>query len=544
MQKEKFVTTLKVQYTFVIWILSFLIMLLNSETLSQWERQSPVPTHLDLRGIAAPGTNHVFIATDNNSFDNSGSLFESADGGNSWIQRDVPFSLNDPFNGLYFLDSLNGWAYGNDNYRTNDGGTTWTQLPFLGSTYFMKFYTMSFGNANGNFGRMVSYNGGTNWEISPHEMFAFDFVNELTGIGVSDSGLYRTADGGNTFTQVYEGSAKAVTFLSDSIAVGIVNNLYIRSANGGNTWSNISPAVNRNRLLPVSGNIILSWNRPSTFPSQDGNVSRSTDGGVTWTDLGIVIPEGIYSLTATAGQIIIAADVKGNMFRSTDTGVTWIESYNSPGPIPGYLSSAVPVFPDEVTGYFGFGSGFLIKTTDAGASWSQISSGSNQTINDIERFQNGNLLAVGDNGTVLTSNGESPWILRKFPNMKKLVDAEFIGTDAAVLDIEGQVYKSTDGGETWVTAGIKPIGLTAEDLKIISPLDWWITGSGFTTGALFHTTDGGNSWSSIPDILGSYVAVEFEGTNGWLLNTGDVFSAPRITALPGHPKNSLVSLII
>ncbi len=44
--------------------------------------------------------------------------------------------------------------YGNENYRTTDGGTTWTQLPFLGSTYFMKFYTTTFGLTTGNFGRV------------------------------------------------------------------------------------------------------------------------------------------------------------------------------------------------------------------------------------------------------------------------------------------------------------------------------------------------------------------------------------------------------
>jgi hypothetical protein len=33
----------------------------------------------------APTAQHVFIATDDNSFDNGGSLFESTDGGVTWI---------------------------------------------------------------------------------------------------------------------------------------------------------------------------------------------------------------------------------------------------------------------------------------------------------------------------------------------------------------------------------------------------------------------------------------------------------------------------
>jgi photosystem II stability/assembly factor-like uncharacterized protein len=70
-----------------------------------------------------------------------GALFETTDGGASWVQRDVPSNLADPLNGIYFLDSRNGWTFSNVNSRTTNGGTTWTEIPFLGSTYFMKFYT-------------------------------------------------------------------------------------------------------------------------------------------------------------------------------------------------------------------------------------------------------------------------------------------------------------------------------------------------------------------------------------------------------------------
>ncbi len=94
-----------------------------------------------------------------------------------------------------------------------DGGTTWTQLPFLGSTYFMKFYTTSFGLATGNFDRFVSYDGGDSWIPSPNGIFAFDFINDQIGLGVADTALFLTTDGANSFTQVYSGAAKAVAFL-------------------------------------------------------------------------------------------------------------------------------------------------------------------------------------------------------------------------------------------------------------------------------------------------------------------------------------------
>ena len=143
------------------WLFALILFLCASSVTAQWNRQSPVPTYLDVRGVGAPTAQRVFIATDDNSFDNGGSLFESNDGGATWIQIKYSFqSYAIRFNGLFFLDSQNGWAYGNDNYRTTDGGTTWTQLPFLGSTYFMKFYTTTFGLATGNFDKYVSHDGG------------------------------------------------------------------------------------------------------------------------------------------------------------------------------------------------------------------------------------------------------------------------------------------------------------------------------------------------------------------------------------------------
>jgi len=177
---------------------------------AQWSTQSPVPTWLDVRGVGAPAAQHVFLATSDDSFDDGGALWESTDAGATWVQRDVPFSLFDPLNGLFFLDGQNGWTFGNANYRTTDAGTTWAELPFLGSTYFMRFYTTSFGLAMGNFGRAVSRDGGMTWELSPNDMLAFDFADDLTGLGAADTGIYRTADGGATFNLVQGGDAIAV----------------------------------------------------------------------------------------------------------------------------------------------------------------------------------------------------------------------------------------------------------------------------------------------------------------------------------------------
>jgi len=170
-------------------IAALLTLLLAGPAAAQWTPQSPYPTFLDVRGTGAPTSDHVFLATADDSFDDGGALWESTDGGTTWTQREVPFSLGDPLNGIVFLDAANGWTFGNANYRTTDGGTTWIELPFLGSTYFMEFYSPSFGLATGNFGAQASHDGGLTWEPSPNDIVACDFADPLIGLGISATGI-------------------------------------------------------------------------------------------------------------------------------------------------------------------------------------------------------------------------------------------------------------------------------------------------------------------------------------------------------------------
>ena len=526
----------------------FVIFILISSATAQWNTQSPVPTYLDVRGVGAPTTQHVFIATDDNSFDNNGALFESNDGGTTWVQQNIPFSLGDPFYGLFFLNSQNGWAYGNDNYRTTDGGTNWTQLPFLGSTYFMKFYSPNFGLATGNFGQYISRDGGLSWEPSPNDMYAFDFIDDQIGLGASNNGIYKTIDGGVTFTTVHTGVAEAVEFLTSTVAVGIVDSMFVRSSDGGDIWTTGVASEGRNRLLGVFGDVVLAWGREGNFPDYDDRGFRSSDAGQTWTDLGEIMNgssfTSYFSFAVPNPQTVVATDGSGNMFYSNDAGQSWTQVFGAPSGIqPGFLSSAVPSFADAQTGYFGYGSGFIIKTTNAGASWFQISSGTGQSLNDIDRFANGNLIAVGDNGTILTnSGGTSQWILQPAVSQYKIKAVQVVSPNEVVLvDEIGQVYMSADGGTSWTAASTLPPDLSpAEDIHFSTLLDGWVIGQGGSP--LYHTSDGGNFWIPVTDFGGAYVSVDVEGVNIWANNVTGIFYRSTDNgnswiqgALPGGP---------
>lgn len=495
------------------------LLFIATSAWAQWDTQSPVPTFLQVNGVGVTGAQHVFLATNDDNFDNGGALWESTDGGTTWTQRDVPFDQYSGLNGLFFLDADHGWAYGNYNYRTTDGGATWTELPFLGSAYFLEFATPAFGLISGNFGQYVSTDGGLNWNPSPEGMFGFDFQDDLVGLGVSASGVYRTTDGGTSFDLVRAGNAGAVAFLSPTTALAIVDGAFARSTDGGLSWTSGAAAAGRNTLTAVSSEVVLAWGRSGDWPDFDDRLLRSADGGQTWNDLGEIMPAGVSGIAQADPLNLAAADFAGAVHHSADGGQTWDQVFTSPGPLPGGLGNPIPVFADAQTGYYAYGPGFVIKSTDGGATWAQVSSGTDRNLHDVARFADGRLVAVGAGGAVLLSDGASPWILQAPFTSQDLVAVQIIGPDEVVtVDGSGLVHFSSDGGVNWTVAASGPAGMTPADLHFTSALEGWVIGNGPGDGSLFRTTDGGTSWSAVPGPGGNCMAVDFAGQTGWALN--------------------------
>src|ERR1035438_6186947 len=120
------------------------------------------------------------------------------------------------------------------------------------------------------------------------------------------------------------------------------------------------------------------------------------------------LPQGnsLRSVCFTDASTAYAAGDWGTILKTTNGGATW--TLLSSGTTE-YLASVF--FPDASTGYVAGTGGTILKTTDSGITWMADSTGTVQHLNSAFFTDASNGYAVGSFGTILkTTNGGTTWI--------------------------------------------------------------------------------------------------------------------------------------
>jgi len=204
---------------------------------------------------------------------------------------------------------------------------------------------------------------------------------------------------------------------------------------------------------------------------------------------------------------------------TVDGGATWTtyDPLSLPGGVGLGISMVYPT--DENTAYIAayarsFGHGGLWKTTDRGATWTQISTStmytnSNSFPNIIYLYDDNNGFAQGDpiNGEFemyMTSDAGATWTPIDGANIDDPLAGEYGYTGGYVVagsttwftTNKGRLYRSTDQGQTW-TAHDTPLtdfGGQNDNGSVTFKDDneGWILRS---NGELYHSTDAGDTWN-------------------------------------------------
>ena len=249
------------------------------------------------------------------------------------------------------------------------------------------------------------------------------FASTNVGTVAGDNGtVLRTTDMGNTWRSmatVPSGVTQyGVWFFDANNGFTIDASSISRTSDGGASWQvSSSPSSNWLRSLCFIDRMtgfVGSADPYSSPAGSDGEIWRTSDGGITWNQVLANYTGGIYNIQFSSPTTGIATGKFGAAFYTTDAGLTWSQA-STDQPIAFYTHTA---FVNATTGFAPTGSlvsnsigldttiGYLAKTTDGGRSWKTIMN-TPFSLSAIATNGKGVVTAAGWGGNILesTDNG-------------------------------------------------------------------------------------------------------------------------------------------
>lgn len=169
----------------------------------------------------------------------------------------------------------------------------------------------------------------------------------------------------------------------------------------------------------------------------------------------IGIKELHFNTLAQSEQHTVAAGALGNIFVSSDQGQQWssakIDQQRNA------LLVEVTFAKDKKTGFAVGHEGWILRTTDGGASWQEVhfDEKHGEPLMSIAQLPGGEWLSVGAFGRALISkDGGDTWERMQLPDavedkhMNRITSSED-GQQLAIVGERGLVLLSQDGGATW-----------------------------------------------------------------------------------------------
>jgi photosystem II stability/assembly factor-like uncharacterized protein len=428
------------------------------------------------------------------------SLYLSQDHGLSWTQT----SLRNFYVQSIALDQGGNVfvAGGSEVYRSTDNGSAWLLVFDAGDVSVQSVAAglgdLVFAGTSGD-GIYRSTDSGVTWTQTLDDGSVYSMLIHHSGkvfAGVGGTDIICSTDSGSTWTEVLE-TLYTVPFESivespdgtifaglGGVDLGCHGSVY-RSTDEGLTWTELTGLWIPVLSLAVTNNYIYAGTScNSTF----GGLYRSSDSGENWELTTFALP--VLSIAVDSGGILfVGSDSNDGLFRSIDGASTWTEANNG---LTNTILSSVCAGPTENLNAGGWGG--LWHSSDIGETWEKVLdlTGSFQYVYRIRVSPTPYLFAClsTDNGSLLRSgDGGATWM-----------EANSGLPDATVMDIafgtNGQtfagttsgVYRSTDDGVTWMPSGLEAITI---GFLAVSP-----SGSMFAANYtdVYKSTDGGLTW--------------------------------------------------
>jgi len=308
-----------------------------------------------------------------------GVAFRTTDGGRSWESRFLPADLT--FRTADFLTEDVGWAAGATTtpytqvvagavFQTRDGGRTWKQVNRapLPRIHAIRFFNerdgIAAGGVNERFasGVMVTHDGGETWESVQSA------ISTTTAIAVEPKGTGGVPQDSSQPTFNNNGwRAAAFSRIDRGAVVGAQSR---RAVVGG---GQLLPARSGNPDLRSLQAVAFTDDRNGWAAGEGGTLLRTSDGGLVWQAPESSLPElarrlfDLQAIDAVGSSIWVAGSPGSLVWRSTDGGASW-QGLPTGSPLPIHSID----FTSESEGVAVGALGMILRTSDGGTTWQPI----------------------------------------------------------------------------------------------------------------------------------------------------------------------------
>lgn len=244
-------------------------------------------------------------------------------------------------------------------FRSDDGGHTWIQTVYAGST--KKGKPLRIDNIDVLF---LRFDPG-----DPKTIY----------LGTSGFGVYRSEDEGNTWIKTGLSTGTYVDFVIDPSSTSILyaasGGTILKSTDRATTWSPIYVESRPDRMItdlvvkPDDSSHVLA-------ATSSGDFLLSRDYGNTWrlfSNLGAVDTVSRLFYAEGSTTTLYALGAARGLFRSTDGGGTWVSLAPSFASFPGAAAiSSIVTVPGKSDVLYTTSNYGLLQSNDAGNSWKAI----------------------------------------------------------------------------------------------------------------------------------------------------------------------------
>lgn len=375
-----------------------------------------------------------------------------------------------------------------------------------------------------------SLDGGAHWFSASAGISSFDVTALAIAPGGSGrvwagtpGGIYQTDDGGATWRRVWSVPGRPDGALDHWILslaahptdpevawAGTWGGQLLRTLDGGATWEGV-----RTTTGGFFGITFDPTDPDTVYTARMNAIEKTTDGGLTWTTLfeGAAAPVLIDPVDP---RILYAGDGFDGILKSTDAGATWTHLTSLEGLIDGLFLD--PTNPSVLlAGTLG---GKLMRSEDAGATWETVEGLPLLLSYTFAADTSGRLwLGANDRGTFRSLDGGLTWSAsRRGLAGSQVRDVEIDPFRPRTLYAAAQgigFHRSTDGGATWTRSntGLSAVGGYGVQLDDLAPHPLvpgtLYAGSG---AGLYRSRDRGAHWSVVQR-LGDVRTIAFSPRN-------------------------------